>query len=55
MTLKLKHPFTLIVAGPSSCAKSTFVIRLLQCREHFVTLRSKILCGVIVKTKSRII
>lgn len=34
MTLKLQHPFTLIVAGPSSCGKSTFVIRLLQCREQ---------------------
>ena len=30
MTLKLQHPFTLIVAGPSSCFKSTFVIRLLE-------------------------
>jgi len=34
MTLKLKHPFALIVAGPSSCGKSTFVIRLLDCREQ---------------------
>jgi septin family protein len=34
MTLKLQHPFTLIVAGPSSCGKSTFVIRLLECREQ---------------------
>jgi GTPase SAR1 family protein len=30
MTLKLQHPFTLIVAGPSSCGKSTFLIRLLE-------------------------
>ena len=35
MTSKLQHPFTLIVAGPSSCGKSTFVIRLLDCREQF--------------------
>ena len=34
MTLKLQHPFTLIVAGPSSCGKSTFVIRLLECRKQ---------------------
>ena len=34
MTLKLQHPFTLIVAGPSCCGKSTFVIRLLECREQ---------------------
>jgi septin family protein len=32
--LKLQHPFTLIVAGPSSCGKSTFVIKLLECREQ---------------------
>ena len=34
MTLKLQHPFTLIVAGPNSCGKSTFVIRLIECRKH---------------------
>ena len=34
MTLKLQHPFTLLVAGPSRCVKSTFVIRLLECREQ---------------------
>jgi hypothetical protein len=34
MTLKLQHPFILIVAGPSCCGKSTFVIRLLECREQ---------------------
>jgi len=34
MTFKLKHPFTLIVAGRSCCGKSTFVIRLLECREQ---------------------
>jgi len=40
MTLKL-HPFSLIVAGPSSCGKSTFVIRLLECREQ--------LCDIVFK------
>ena len=30
----MKHPFTLIVAVPSSCGKSTFVIRLLECMEQ---------------------
>jgi septin family protein len=34
MTLKLQHPFTLIVAGPSSSGKSTFAITLLECREQ---------------------
>jgi len=34
ITLKLKHPFMLVVAGPSSCGKSTFVIRLLEYREQ---------------------
>jgi len=34
MILKLKHPFTLLVAGPSSCGKSNFVMRLLECREQ---------------------
>ena len=34
MILKLEHSFTLIVAGPSSCGKSTFHIRLLGCREQ---------------------
>ena len=41
MTLKLQHPFTLIVAGPCSCGKSTFVIRLLQCKEQ--------LCDIVFK------
>ena len=45
MTLKLQHPFTLIVAGPSSCRKSTFVIRQ-STRSSFVTLCLKILYGV---------
>ena len=34
MTLKLQYPFTLIVAGPISCGKSTLVIRLIDCREQ---------------------
>jgi len=34
MVLKLKHPFTLIVVGPSISGKSTFVIRFLDCREQ---------------------
>jgi len=35
MTLKLQNLFALIVAGPCSCGKSTFVIRLIECREQF--------------------
>ena len=34
MTSKLQHVFSLTVAGPSSYGKSTFVIRLLECREQ---------------------
>jgi len=34
MTLKLQDPFAIIVAGRSSCGQSTFVIRLLECREQ---------------------
>jgi len=34
MTSKLQYPFTLIVAGTRICGKSTFVIRLLGCRER---------------------
>ena len=41
MTLKLQHPFTLIVAGPSSCGKSTFVIKVLECKEQ--------LCDIVFK------
>jgi hypothetical protein len=33
MTIKL-HPFTLIVAGRSACGKSTFEIKLKECREQ---------------------
>jgi len=55
MTLDLKNPFLLIDAGPSSCGKSTFVIRLLGCRGNFVALRLKILCGVKVKITPRIV
>jgi len=41
MTLKLQHPFTLIVPGPRSCGKSTFVIRMLECKEQ--------LCDIVFK------
>ena len=41
MTLKLQHPFILIGSGPSICGKSTFVIRLLECREQ--------LCDIVFK------
>jgi predicted AAA+ superfamily ATPase len=34
MTLKLQHPFIILVAGVSSCGKTTFLIRLLECREQ---------------------
>jgi len=34
MTLKLQFPFTILVASPSSCSKSTLVLRLLECREQ---------------------
>jgi len=46
MTLKLQHPFTLIVAGPSSCGKSTFVIKLLECREQLcdIVFKNIVLC-----------
>ena len=45
MTLKLQHSFTLIVAGPSSCGKSTFVIRLLEGKEQ--------LCDIVFKNTVR--
>jgi len=41
MTLNLQNPFILIVAGPSGCSKSTFVIRLLECKEK--------LCDIVLK------
>jgi septin family protein len=41
MTLKLQHPFTLIAAGTNSCGKSTFVIRLLECREELCNIAFK--------------
>ena len=46
MTLKLQHPFTLIVAGPSSCGKSTFVIRLLEYKEQLsdIVFKNIVLC-----------
>jgi hypothetical protein len=34
MTLKLQHPFTLIVAGPTFCGKSTFITKFIQCRDE---------------------
>jgi GTPase SAR1 family protein len=48
MTLKLQHTFTLIVAGPSSCGKSTFVIRLLDCKEQIcdVVLENIVWCHI---------
>ena len=30
MTLAFKHPFTAIVAGPTSCGKTRFVFRLIE-------------------------
>ena len=39
--MKLRHPFTLIVGGPSSCGKSTFVIRLVEHNEQ--------LCEIVFK------
>jgi len=46
MTLKLKYPFTLIVAGPCSCGKSNFVILLLVCREQLcdIAFENIVLC-----------
>ena len=41
MILKLQHLFTLSVAGPSSCGKSTFVIILLEGSEQ--------LCDIVFK------
>jgi len=49
MTLKWQHPYTLIIAGPSSCGKYTFVVILLVCGDNFFTLCLKILCGVMLK------
>jgi hypothetical protein len=34
MTLKLKHPFTLIVGGQKACGKSIFVIKLIEGRKQ---------------------
>ena len=41
MTLKLQHSFPLNVDGPSTCGKSTFVIRLLECWEQFCDMAFK--------------
>jgi septin family protein len=38
MTLNPQHSFTLIVAGPSARGKTTFVIRLLECREQLCNI-----------------
>ena len=42
----MQHPFTLIVAGPSSCGKSTILIRLLECREQLcdILFKNIVLC-----------
>ena len=45
MMLKLQLPFTLVVAEPSSCGKSTFVIRLLEHTEQ--------LCDIVFKNTVR--
>jgi len=34
MSLKLQHPFIIIVAGPRRCGKSSFLIRLIECRQQ---------------------
>jgi len=36
MTLTLKHPFTCIVAGPTSCGKTQFVFRLIDNAECMI-------------------
>jgi len=41
MILKLQHPFNIIVARPSSCGKSSFIIRLLGCREQLCNIAFK--------------
>jgi len=41
LTLQLQHPFTSIVAGPSICGNSTFVIWFTECRD--------LLCGTVYK------
>ena len=33
MTFNMQYSFTLIVVGPGSCGKYTFVIRLLECKD----------------------
>jgi len=33
VTLKLLHPFILLVAGPNICGNSTYVIILMECRK----------------------
>jgi hypothetical protein len=53
MTLKLQHPITLIFAGPSSCGKSTIVMKLLVCRKQLCDVIENIV--VSVKITPRII
>ncbi len=36
MDVRLKHPFTAIVAGPTGCGKSTFVKRLIDHKEEMI-------------------
>jgi len=38
MTLALKHPFTAIVAGPTSCGKTRFVFRLVDNIDQMIDL-----------------
>ena len=37
MDVRLKHPFTAIVAGPTGCGKSTFVKTLIAKKEEMIT------------------
>jgi hypothetical protein len=41
MTLKLQHPFTIIVAGPSYSGKSTFVTKFIKCRNKVCDIKFK--------------
>ena len=38
MSFKLEHTFTLILPRPSSCGTSTYVIRIIECRELFCNI-----------------
>lgn len=39
MTLKLEHPFSMIVSGPSQCGKSTFTCNLLKNLNRMVNIK----------------